>query len=121
MAYTRKIIVKTTKRYFVFLASVQTTVSIRDIGYPLYFYAFCREPYRIAPCYQACACNITIPKRKGIQKTSIMTEKNLLRDCIQIPVNYFFSRASHLKLLSSSRITPCVISRLCYPDRHFMG
>ncbi|MBE0132775.1 hypothetical protein DOD04_11700 [Klebsiella michiganensis] len=60
------------------------------MGYPLYFYAFCREPYRIAPCYQACACNITIPKRKSIQKTSIMTEKNLLRDCIQIPVNYFF-------------------------------
>jgi hypothetical protein len=27
-------IVKTTKRYFVFLASVQTSVSIRDIGFP---------------------------------------------------------------------------------------
>ncbi|EDN4510198.1 hypothetical protein CWG91_004100 [Salmonella enterica subsp. enterica serovar Ramatgan] len=47
---------------------------------------FFREPYRIAPCYQACGCNITIPKRNGIQKTSIMNEENLLRDWIQIIV-----------------------------------
>ncbi|AVL84100.1 hypothetical protein CEQ13_17005 [Klebsiella oxytoca] len=49
---------------------------------------FCREPYRIAPWYQACGCNITTQKGKGIQKTSIMSEKNLLRDCTQIPANY---------------------------------
>ncbi|WP_205160271.1 hypothetical protein, partial [Salmonella enterica] len=49
-------------------------------------YMFFREPYRIAPCYQACGCNITIPKRNGIQKTSIMNEENLLRDWIQIIV-----------------------------------
>ncbi|EBL4545205.1 hypothetical protein FD049_12140 [Salmonella enterica subsp. enterica serovar Kentucky] len=52
----------------------------------LFWYMFFREPYRIAPCYQACGCNITIPKRNGIQKTSIMNEENLLRDWIQIIV-----------------------------------
>ncbi|PLO52390.1 hypothetical protein CWN49_37310, partial [Klebsiella michiganensis] len=55
----------------------------------------------------ACSCNITIPKRKGIQKSSITREKNLLRDCTQIPVNYFFESCAFKTV---NFITDCAIT-----------